>query len=114
MGGCCEQDSASANGGANWNIDIRGGSTRIYFALDQLQLLETVKKQAKTVFAAFHDLNIASMYSDYIYVMHQGKIYRHVRPSEVLTRELIDEVYGVKSRVITDAEGYPHIQFLRH
>ncbi|MDO4754417.1 MAG: ABC transporter ATP-binding protein [Bacillota bacterium] len=79
----------------------------------QLQLLETVKKQNKTVLAAFHDLNIAAMYSDRIYVMHQGKIRCQGKPSEVLTGELIREVYGVNAKVTVGEEGYPYIQFLR-
>lgn len=79
----------------------------------QLQLLETVKRQSKTILAAFHDLNIASMYSDVIYVMHHGKIYRHGRPSEVLTQELISEVYGVNSKVSMHEGDYPYIQYLR-
>lgn len=79
----------------------------------QLQLLEAVKRQSKTVLAAFHDLNIASMYSDIIYVMHQGRIHRHGTPADVLTRELISEVYGVNAKVSIDPSGYPYIQFLR-
>ena len=79
----------------------------------QLQLLNTVKNQAKTVLAAFHDLNIAAMYSDKIYVMDQGKICAGGSPSEVLTEEMIRRVYGVDARVVQGKEGYPYIQYLR-
>lgn len=79
----------------------------------QLQLLETVKKQCKTVLAAFHDLNIASMYSDVIYVMDSGKICKNGIPAEILTEQLISEVYGVNAKVFQAEEGYPYIQFIR-
>lgn len=79
----------------------------------QLQLLNTVKKQAKTVLAAFHDLNIAAMYSDEIYVMEQGRVCAHGSPAEVLTENLIYQVYGVRSHVFHGVEGYPYIQFIK-
>lgn len=79
----------------------------------QLQLLNTVKKQAKTVLAAFHDLNIAAMYSDEIYVMEQGRVCAHGSPIEVLTEDLIYQVYGVRSHIFRGIEGYPYIQFIK-
>lgn len=79
----------------------------------QLQLLNTVKRQCKTVLAAFHDLNIAAMYSDEIYVMDQGRIFAHGSPAEVLTENLIYQVYGVGSHIIQGQEGYPYIQFIK-
>lgn len=79
----------------------------------QLQLLGTVKRQCKTVLAAFHDLNIAAMYSDRIYVMHKGKIFASGSPKEVLTHELIRQVYDVDARVTQSEEGYPYIRFIR-
>lgn len=79
----------------------------------QLQLLNTVKRQAKTVLAAFHDLNIAAMYSDEIYVMEQGRICAYGSPAEVLTEDLIYQVYGVRSQIFQGREGYPYIQFIK-
>ena len=40
----------------------------------QLQLMDIVKSLDITVIAAIHDLNIAAMYCDYIYVMKHGEI----------------------------------------
>lgn len=78
----------------------------------QLQLLNTVKNQGKMVVAAFHDLNIASMYCDEIYVMQDGRIYAKGTPAEILTEELIWNVYGVHARVLPSPEGYPYIQYI--
>lgn len=79
----------------------------------QLQLLNTVKKQAKTVLAAFHDLNIAAMYSDEIYVMDEGRVCAHGTPAKVLTEDLIYQVYGVHTHVFQGPEGYPYIQYIK-
>ncbi len=78
----------------------------------QLQLLNTVKNQGKMVVAAFHDLNIASMYCDEIYVLQNGRIYAKGTPAEILTEELILNVYGVHAHVIPGTEGYPYIQYI--
>ena len=68
----------------------------------QLQLLNIVKSMHKTVLSAFHDLNLAAMYSDVIYVVKDGQIYSRGTPREVLTEQMIEEVYGVRAKVRTD------------
>lgn len=40
----------------------------------QLELMNLVKAQKKTVVAVIHDLNIASMYCDRLYALKEGKI----------------------------------------
>ena len=59
----------------------------------------------KTVLSAFHDLNLAAMYSDVIYVVKDGQIYSRGTPREVLTERMIEEVYGVRAKVRTDEDG---------
>ena len=71
----------------------------------QLQLLNIVKSMHKTVLSAFHDLNLAAMYSDVIYVVKDGQIYSRGTPREVLTEQMIEEVYGVRAKVRTDEDG---------
>ena len=68
----------------------------------QLGLLKLVKSMEMTVVAALHDLNIASMFCDYIYVMQSGEIVAHGDPKQVLTEALIQSVYGVKAKLIFD------------
>ncbi|NEW62212.1 ATP-binding cassette domain-containing protein [Granulicatella sp. zg-ZJ] len=78
----------------------------------QLMLLQTVKKLDMTVIAAIHDLNMAAMYCDIIYVLYQGRIVAVGTPKEVLTKELIKDVYQVNTDIITDKNGHLHILFL--
>ena len=58
-----------------------------------------------------HDINIAAKYSDEIILMHDGTIYSVGTPSEVITADNLETVYGVVSEII-DSEGTPHVILL--
>ena len=49
----------------------------------QLQLMRIVKSLNIEVIAAIHDLNIAAMYCDKIYVLKDGKIVQYGTPKEI-------------------------------
>lgn len=68
----------------------------------QLQLMGIVKELGIEVIAAIHDLNIAAMYCDKIYVLKDGDIRAYGTPKQVLTTELIKEVYGVNAKIFKD------------
>ncbi|MCQ2078854.1 MAG: ABC transporter ATP-binding protein [archaeon] len=56
-----------------------------------------------------HDLNLAARFADEVIVMAEpGVVHSFGRPDEVMTEEMIREVYSVDSKVIID-EGRPHI-----
>lgn len=71
----------------------------------QLQLMNIVKSLDIEVIAAIHDLNIVAMYCDKIYVLKDGRIVAYGTPKEVLTKELIKEVYEVDAIVNEDKEN---------
>lgn len=77
----------------------------------QLQLLKIVKQLDVTVISAIHDLNIAAMFCDRLYVLKNGEIVAEGTPREVLTRELIREIYEVESDIVEDSKGNMHILF---
>ena len=77
----------------------------------QLQLLDIVKGLHKTVISAVHDLNIAAMYCTWLVVMKDGKVVTQGTPRQVLTPELIREVYEVEATVSTDAQGILRILY---
>jgi len=66
----------------------------------QLQFMEIAKQLGVTVISAVHDLNIASMYCEYIFALKNGKIFGHGTPKEFITEEMIKELYGVKAKII--------------
>lgn len=66
----------------------------------QMQIFDFIKRLKVTVLSAIHDLNMAALYCDRIYVLKDGKVVLEGTPEEVLTPENIYQVYGVKSSVI--------------
>lgn len=65
----------------------------------QLDVLDIVKGLGSTVLCALHDLNLAAQYCDRIYILEGGRIRYEGSPSEVITEDVIQEIYGVKSSV---------------
>lgn len=70
----------------------------------QLQLMRIVKSLNIEVIAAIHDLNIAAMYCDKIYVLKDGEIIKYGKPKDVLTKEIIKDVYEVDAEVIVNED----------
>lgn len=77
----------------------------------QLQLMRIVKNLPVTVISAIHDLNIAAMFCDRIYVLQKGQIMAQGTPREVLTEELIRQVYQVEAEIVEDSKKQMHILF---
>ena len=71
--------------------------------------MDIVKAKNVTVFAAIHDLNIASVYCDRIIAMKDGKIAGDGTPSELLTAEFIEYLYEVKVKIIKLEDNRPLI-----
>ena len=66
--------------------------------------MRIVKNLNIEVIAAIHDLNIAAMYCDKIYVLKDGEIIKYGKPKDVLTKEIIKDVYEVDSEVIVNED----------
>ena len=75
----------------------------------QLQILGIVKNSGVTVLAAIHDLNAAAMFCDRIYALNRGKVMCSGTPDEVLTTELIRDLYEVEAEVRKGPFGKLHI-----
>ena len=54
---------------------------------------------------AIHDIDIAARFSDQIILLHNGKIHAFGPPLEVLTPELIAEVFGVEAVVLDESDS---------
>ncbi|MFB7514727.1 ABC transporter ATP-binding protein [Streptomyces sp. NPDC056144] len=79
----------------------------------QLDLLGLVSGLRLTAVVALHDLNLAAMYCDRLVVLAEGRVVARGTPEEVLTEELVAEVYGVRAEVTRPGSGGPvHIRFL--
>jgi iron complex transport system ATP-binding protein len=60
------------------------------------------REHGLTIVAALHDLNLAALFFPRLAMLNDGKIYRDGPAREVLTEEIIWEVYGVQVRVRRD------------
>ncbi len=65
----------------------------------QMQIFDFIKRLKTTVLSAIHDLNMAALYCDYVYVLKKGKLVMEGTPEEIFTPENIYEVYGVRCSV---------------
>ena len=77
----------------------------------QLHILELVKGLNVGVIAALHDLNLAAMYADLLVVMKAGRIARIGTPCEIITAEMLAEIYGVRANITYDTTGLPLVDY---
>lgn len=66
----------------------------------QIHILSVVKKLGITVIAALHDLALAAQFCDRIYVMKHGKMIADGIPKEVITPQMVKEVYDIDCEVV--------------
>lgn len=71
----------------------------------QLEIFDFIKRLNITVLAAIHDLNMAALYCDRLYVIKDGSVLLSGTPEEVLTAENIFDIYGVYSKVTKNPEN---------
>ncbi len=80
----------------------------------QLEVLALVRDSRLTVLTALHDLNLAAVHCDALHVIAEGRIVASGPPYEVLTPELLAEVFGVRAhRVRHPVSGAVQLLFDR-
>lgn len=73
--------------------------------LDLLDLAHRLnREEGRTVVMILHDLNLAARYSDTIVAMKEGKVMAVGTPVEVLTPQLLREVFEIEAEVLLDGE----------
>ncbi|MCH1929726.1 ABC transporter ATP-binding protein [Shewanella sp. A25] len=78
----------------------------------QIQILTLVRSLGISVIASIHDLNLASALCDSLLLLDKGEVVAKGAPKQVLTEASIDEVFGVKARVMPHPEnGNPQINY---
>ncbi|MGH9150894.1 MAG: ABC transporter ATP-binding protein [Acidimicrobiales bacterium] len=81
----------------------------VRFQLEVMELIRSLNEgTGLTVVMAIHDLHHAARYADRIIALSRGGLVADGRPSEVLTTELLEGVFGVKANIVVDpASGLP-------
>ncbi|CAM3354141.1 ABC transporter ATP-binding protein [Nocardioides dubius] len=67
-----------------------------------LRLLRRLVDQGRTVVAVLHDLNQACRFADHVVALRAGRIVASGTPAEVVTAELVAEVFAMESIVVPD------------
>ncbi|MFF5772604.1 ABC transporter ATP-binding protein [Streptomyces californicus] len=77
----------------------------------QVEVLDLVRQLAspaadgtrgRTVVTVLHDLNQAARYADRLVAMKEGRIVAEGRPGDIVTAELVREVFGLEAVIVPD------------
>lgn len=72
-------------------------------SIEVLDLVNRLRRDLdRTVIMVLHDLNLAIRYSDNLVVMRDGDLFATGRPEEIITSELLKEVFELDASVIED------------
>ena len=81
--------------------------------LEIMELLQDLnRREGLTVVMVLHELNQAAQYSHRVGVLYQGHILADGSPKEVMTEELLETVFAVKTDVEVGEFPYIRIQGL--
>jgi iron complex transport system ATP-binding protein len=71
--------------------------------LEVLQLLERLnREEGRTILMVLHDLNNAARYSHHIVALSRGRVFAAGAPEDVMTGELLREVFSVEAEIVPD------------
>lgn len=77
----------------------------IQHQIDVLDLCaELHEEQGRTLVAVLHDLNHAARYATHLIALRGGKVIAEGAPGDIVTAELVEEVFGLRCQVIDDPE----------
>ncbi|WP_147554240.1 ABC transporter ATP-binding protein [Bacillus testis] len=72
----------------------------------QMEVLELLnhlnQKEGRTIAMVLHDINQAVRFSDYICALKKGKVVHFGKAEEVMTKEVLLEVFGIHATIVTD------------
>lgn len=79
--------------------------------VDVLDLLTDLNRERGTTIAmVLHDLNLAARYADHLIAVRAGRLHAAGDPAEVLTADVVRDVFGMESQVIPDpVSGKPMV-----
>ena len=79
--------------------------------LELCEILKAISSEEKVdIITILHDINLAARFADHLIVLdHNGSVYAQGAPAEIITKSMLEDVYGVIGDVMPDGEGVPHI-----
>lgn len=65
-----------------------------------------------TIFTSIHDMKMALRYCDFVIALEKGRIVSTGRPQDVITEELMRDLFHVNARIQRNEDGSRYIQYL--
>lgn len=81
--------------------------------IEVLELCSRLQREGRTLIAVLHEINHVLRYATHIVAMKQGQIIAEGTADEVGTEEILQEVFGVATRVIEDPETHKPLMIPR-
>ena len=74
--------------------------------LEVMNLIESINREyGMTVIMVLHDINHALQYADELVVIKEGRLFAQGSPDEILTVDLIRDVFGVRADIFKNSQG---------
>lgn len=83
----------------------------IAYQVEILDLLTDLnRKKGTTIVMVLHDINLSARYADHIFAIHKGTLIGEGAPNEIITQDLIKQIFDLDCSVIQDpVSGSPFI-----
>jgi len=65
-------------------------------------LFELNEREGRTIVMVLHDLNLACRYAHHLVALKDGQLYAVGTPEQVVTEQMVQDVYGLQSRIVPD------------
>jgi iron complex transport system ATP-binding protein len=85
-------------------VDEPSAHMDLRYTLEVMENLKDLALSGVTVIAASHDLNLTSRYCDLVIVLGGGRIVAAGKAVDIITPELVREVYGVEAVIHRDGD----------
>ena len=87
-------------------------SLDINYQQEFLQIAKEFTKADTILAVVIHDINLAIQFADKIFFLKDGEVAAQGNPSAILTEELIEGVFGVKTTIIKNpVSGNPLVTY---
>ncbi len=74
-----------------------------------MESFSELAREGRTVVASLHELSLAAQHCTRLLVVDKGEIVADGAPTEVLTPQLLQDVYGIDAKILTvDGEFIVH------
>lgn len=93
-------------------LDEPLSSLDINYQQEFLNIAKVFAQQNTVLVAIMHDINLAVQYADRLFFLKQGQMIAQGKPEEILTEQLVEEVFEVKTVIVSNpVTGKPLVVF---